>query len=168
MAASIVAMASIPKHPAPGAPHHGFVMGMRARLTTTWSPAWDEWIIVSRWGEAGEHLSVGRTKIPALPGQDAPIDLTPRQTALASLLRLPFDSGPPTFLFVQRQPVSVSVAGRFASAEGYVRLHGRDARSRLRAEGRCLAGASRPAWHIEAVRVAWIGEFIEGATPTEM
>ena len=168
MAASIAAMVSIPKHPAQGAARHGFVIAMRARLTTTRSPPREEWIIVSRWGEAGEYLSIGRTKVPVVAGQDAPIDLTPHQTALALMLRLPFNSGPPTFLFVQRQPAALTVAGRFASAEGYVRLHGDDAMSRLRAEGRCLAGTFRSAWHLEAVRAAWIGEFVEGGSVAEM
>ncbi len=140
-------------------------MAMRARLTITGRPPWEEWIIVSRWGEAGEHLSVGRTRVPALPGQEAPIDLRPRQTALASWSRSPLGSGPPAFLFVRRQPASVSVAGRFAPVEGHVRLYGDDAMPRLRARGRCLAGVSGSAWYIEAARVPWIGEFVEGASP---
>ena len=157
-------MPSIPQQPVPAAARLGFVMAMRAKRTTAEGPSWYEWIIVSRWGAQSEHLSVGLTGVPVLRGKTAPIHLTPRQTALAGLLRLPPASGPPTFLFVQRQPASVSVAGDFAPAEGYVRLDGRGAVLRLHAEGRCGAGAFRPAWRVEAVRVAWIGEFIEGAT----
>lgn len=156
-------MASIPHQPALGAPRNGLVMAMRAKLTTSDGPACHEWIIVARWGVAGEHLSVGRTRVPVLAGKIAPIHLTPRQTALAGLLRLPPASGPSTFLFVQQPPASVSVAGDFVPAEGYVRLDGRGASPRLHAEGRFVAGAIHSAWRVEAVRAAWIGEFIEGA-----
>src|SRR5262249_12734577 len=114
VAASIVAMASLAQQSLSAAPGQGFVMAMRARLTTAKAPPCYEWTIVSRWGAAGEWLSIGRTKLPALPGKIAPIHLTPRQTALAKLLQLPPGSGPPTFLFVQRKPVSMSVAGNFA------------------------------------------------------
>jgi hypothetical protein len=162
MAASIIEMAVNPKQLMPGAPHLGFVMAMRARLTTTRRPRRDEWLIVSRWGVAGEYMSVGRTRFPALPGMDAPIDLRPRQTMLARLLRLPVKPGPHAFLFVRRKPESVSVAGGFAPTEGYVRLHRNGAMLLLCAEGRCFAGALRSPWHIEAVRVPWIGEFFEG------
>jgi hypothetical protein len=138
-------------------------MAMRAKLVTARRRPWYEWIIVSRWGPAGEHFSLGRTMVAVLPGKTAPIHLTPRQTALAGLLRFPSASGPPTFLFCQRRPPSVSVAGDFAPAEGYVRLHGSGRALRLRAEGRCVVGAIRSAWRVEAVRAAWIGEFVEGA-----
>ena len=72
------------------------------------------------------------------------------------LLRLPPAAGPPGFLFAQRQPAAVSVAGG-------VRLHGSGVGLRLRAEGRCGTGTTRPAWRVEAVRIAWIGEFIDAA-----
>ena len=144
-------------------PRLGFVVAMRARVTTAKDTPWYEWLIVSRWGPVGQHLLVGRTHLAAQPGQAAPIHLVPRRTALAELLRLPPAAGPPVFLFAQRQPAAVSVAGGFAPAEGYVRLHGSGVGLRLRAEGRCGAGATRPAWRVEAVRIAWIGEFIEAA-----
>jgi hypothetical protein len=156
-------MASILQHPMPAAPCTGFVMAMRAKLTTEEGSAGYEWIIVSRWGAAGEHVSLGRTKVPVLSGETAPIHLTPCETALAGLLRLPPASGPPTFLFRARRPACVSVAGAFAPARGYLRLRGHGASLRLRAEGSCAAGAIRSAWRVEAVRVAWIGEFIENA-----
>jgi hypothetical protein len=157
----MIAMPSLAKQPSPAPFRVGFVIAMRARLTTTARGApWYEWIIVSRWGAAGEHVSVGRTKVPVSRGRTAPIYLTPRQTALAGLLRLPSLSVPPGFLFVQQQPAAVSVAGRFAPVEGYLQLRGLDGTSRLFAEGRCAVG---PAWRVEAVRAAWVGEFIESA-----
>lgn len=136
---------------------------MRAKLTTAKGPPWHEWIIVSRWGTAGEHLSIGRTRVPALPGGTAPIQLMPHQTAMAALLRLPPASEPPIFLLAQSLPARIGVAGDFAPAEGYVRLQGRGATLRLRAEGRCVGRAIRAAWRVEAMRVAWVGEFVEGA-----
>jgi hypothetical protein len=160
-------MASTKQQPSGAAPRLGFVVAMRARLISATGPACYEWIIVSRWGTGGEHLSIGRTRVPALRGKTAPIHLAPRQSALASLLRLPPAAAPPIFLFARRQPASVSVAGDFAPAEGYLRLHDRGAALRLRAEGRCVACSIRPAWRVEAVRVAWIGEFIEGAAVSE-
>jgi hypothetical protein len=156
-------MASIQQQTLAAPPNHGFVMAMRARLTTAKQPPWHEWIIVSRWGTAGECLSIGRTRLSALPGKVAPIHLTPRQTALARSFPLPPLAELPTFMFAQRKSVSLSVAGDFAPVEGYVRLHGRGAALRLYAEGRCTSGALRSPWRVEAVRVAWIGEFIEGA-----
>lgn len=134
---------------------------MRARLTTVKGPPWREWIIVSRWGTAGEYLSVARTRVPVRPGRAAPIYLAPRQTGLAALLRLPPIHGPPTFLFARELPPAVTLAGHFARADGYAQLHGGGADLRLRAEGRCAVGTNC-AWRVEAVRAAWIGEFIEG------
>lgn len=143
-------------------------MAMRAKLTIADGSSWYEWLIASRWGAAGEYLSVGRTMVPALADMTAPIHLAPRQTALARLLPLPSAAGLSSFLFIHRLPESVSVAGDFAAAEGYVRLHGRGATLRLRAEGRCRAAdATDAGWRVAAVRRAWIGEFIEGANSTD-
>jgi hypothetical protein len=137
---------------------------MRAKVTTQQGPSHYEWIIVARWGSAGEHLSVGRTKVRATPGRTAPIHLAPRVTALARLLLLPSEAKAPTFLLTRNLPESISVAGAFAPAEGYLRLSGRGARLRLRAEGRCIGSAQHPAWRVEAARAAWVGEYIEIGT----
>jgi len=147
---------------------NGFVVAMRAAITTAKGKASYEWIIVSRWGAAGEHLSLGRTKVAALPGKAAPIHLAPRQTALASLLRLPPADGVPTFLLAQQLPASMRLAGDFAPAEGYVRLFGRGSGLRLTAEARCVARAILSAWRLEATRAAWIGEFIESGSAMEV
>jgi len=146
---------------------NGFVVAMRAAITTAkGKPSW-EWIIVSRWGAAGEHLSLGRTKVAA-PGKAAPIQLAPRQTALASLLRLPPADGAPTFLLAQQLPASMRLAGDFAPVEGYVRLFGRGTGLRLTAEARYVGRAILSAWRMEATRVAWIGEFIESGAAMEV
>jgi hypothetical protein len=156
-----------PQLPLPAAPRNGFVVAMRARVTTAKRQPWYEWIIVSRWGSEGEHLSIARTKVPALHGKSAPIHLMPRQTALAGLLPMSPVPGPRTFLFTQQKPISFSIAGDFTPVEGQVRLHGAGATPRLHAEGRCLAGAMRSAWRVEAARAAWIGEFIESPLTAE-
>jgi hypothetical protein len=160
-------MAPYQQQPAAVVPTAGFVIAMRAKLTTTRRQPWHEWIIVSRWGPEGQYFSIGRTRVLVVPDETAPIHLAPAQTAMAGLLRLPPASGAPTFLFVQRRPASVSVAGEFAPVEGYVRLHGLATALRLCAEGRCVTHPNRSAWRIEADRVAWIGEFIEGASSVE-
>jgi len=145
----------------PVAPRNGFVVAMRAAVTTAkGKPTW-EWIIVSRWGAAGEYLSIGRTRVAAPSGKPAPIQLAPRQTALASMLRLPPADGALTFLLTQHLPASMSVAGDFAPAEGYVRLAGHNGGLRLSIEGRCVGRAILSAWRVEAARAPWIGEFLE-------
>lgn len=144
-------------------PGPGFVIAMRARLITAKGPPRHEWLIVSRWGTAGEHLSIARTRVPVRPGRTAPIHLAPRQTALANLLLLPPADGPRTFLFAHTLPAGVTLAGQFAPVEGYVRLHAPGGALRLHAEGRCAEGANRGPWRVEATRAAWIGEFVEAA-----
>lgn len=163
MTASMTGMTVEPSPIVPATPCVGFVIAMRARLITARGPPRQEWIIVSRWGGAGEHLSIARTRVAVAAGRGAPIHLAPRQTALAGLLRLPPVAGPATFLFAQDLPDEVRLAGQFAAVEGYVRLLGRAGALRLRAEGRCAVGANRAAWRVEAARGAWIGEFVESA-----
>jgi len=58
-------------------------------------------------------------------------------------------------------PASMSLAGDFAPAEGYVRLHGRGTGLRLISEGRCVGRAILSAWRVDAAREPWVGEFIE-------
>jgi hypothetical protein len=156
-------MASIQKQSLSTAPRHSFVVAMRAKQTTSKGPPWYEWIIVSRWGIAGMYLSIGRTGVSASRGKTVPINLAPSHTAMARLLRMPPAAGSQTFLSIRRKPANVSVPGNFSAAEGYVRLGGRDAATRLLAEGSCLVRASRSARRVKAVRMPWIGEFIEGA-----
>jgi len=147
----------------PAAPQRGFVVAMRARLTATGAAGRREWLIVSRWGADGEHLSIAWTRVAARRGGAAPIQLAPYQTALAALLRMPPSGGASSFLFAQAAPDGMRLAGRFAPVEGYARLQGQGLSLRLWAEGRCTTGPRRGAWRIEAARGAWIGEFIEQA-----
>ncbi len=131
---------------------------MRAKLTTLRNPVRYEWLIVSRWGPAGGHLSVARTFLDA-PAGEPPLQLTPRHTALGTLLRLP--AAPLVFLLAQALPDEITVAGEFGPAEGYVRLSGADTTLRLLMEGRCAGTCETGSWRAEAVRTPWMGEFFE-------
>jgi hypothetical protein len=145
----------------PSALQAGFVVAMRAKLTPAEQPPWHEWIVVSRWGAAGEHLSIARTFVPALPDEMAPIRLQPRQTALALLIDEPSAASLSTFVLAPQLPSRVTVAGNFAPAAGRIRLHGRGTALRLRTARHCTGHAIQPSWRIDAMRVPWIGEFIE-------
>ena len=140
----------------------GFVVAMRAKLVDATRPSLYEWLIVSRWGTEGNYLSIAWTSLPARPGE-APIDLMPRQTALAIRREQSAAWAPATFLLASSLPEGVTVAGDFVPAEGYVRLYGKGAKLRARSEGQCLRPELRAAWHVEATRARWIGEFIEVA-----
>lgn len=147
-------------------PRYGFVVAMRAKLSIEEGAVWREWIIAARWGTEGNYLSIARTFLPAPPARSAPIELVPRETALATVLRLPPISATETFLLARWPLFEVSLAGDFVPAEGFVQLRARGAVIGLRAEGRCIHG-TRLAWRAEAVRVPWIGDFIEEAPRTE-
>jgi hypothetical protein len=145
--------------PGPG-PNIGFVVAMRARLIGGLPGSPHEWIIVSRWGKHGEHLSLGWTGQPAVH-TDAPICLTPRQSTFAVGHACSTDASPVTFQLAVLLPDRITMAGEFVPAKGYVRLYGSGSNLRLHSEGECLPPAPRPAWHAEASRANWIGEFIE-------
>ena len=68
---------------------------------------------------------------------------------------------PATFRLAPSLPDQMTVAGVFVPAEGYVRLYGNGPTLRVRSKGQCLGPALRCAWHMEAARATWIGEFIE-------
>ena len=133
---------------------------MRARLIEAALPARFEWVIVSRWGPGGEHLSIGWTWQPALPGE-APINLTPSKTSLAVRPAEAMADTPATFNLEPALPTKITVAGDFAPAEGYVRLYGVGANLRVRLKGQCLSCPRHTTWQVEATREAWLGEFIE-------
>jgi hypothetical protein len=139
---------------------NGFVVAMRAKLINTPHPARFEWVIVSRWGEAGERLSIGWTAAPALSGE-APINLTPNATSLAVCPPETAADTPATFHLAPSLPEQVTVAGSFVPAKGYVRLYGTGAKLRVQLKGLCLSCAVHSIWHVEAIRAAWLGEFIE-------
>jgi hypothetical protein len=149
--------------PGPG-PSIGFVVAMRTRLIGASQGAPNEWIIVSRWGKHGENLSLGWTSQSAVHG-DAPICLTPRQSAFAVRQERAGASSPATFRLAALLPDRITVAGEFVPAKGYIRLYGSGPSLWLRSEGECLLADRRPAWHVEATRASWIGEFFEARSP---
>ncbi|MEA2791418.1 MAG: hypothetical protein QOG73_3824 [Acetobacteraceae bacterium] len=145
--------------PAP-VPCPGFVVAMRAKLIGASNPARHEWIIVSRWGPYGEYLSIAWTSRPAHLGT-APISLAPRQAALAVRQERPAVLTPATFTLTSSLPEDISLAGDFVPAKGFVRLSGNGTRLRMHSEGQSLKPSLRSAWHVEATRARWIGEFFE-------
>jgi|ERR1700712_733783 hypothetical protein len=155
--------------PTPG-PCQGFVVAMRAKLIgqstpTPGEPPPYEWMIVSRWGTDGEFVSIAWTSLPADPGE-APIHLRPLQSALAVSHEKPASGGWATFLLAPSLPCGINVAGAFVPAEGYVRLCGNSLDLRMRSNGRCLIPDLRSAWHVNARRAPWIGDFIDARSKT--
>jgi hypothetical protein len=141
-----------------------------------------EFLIVSRWGDDGEFLSVSRTGAASGSADDAPIGLSPVSTWVGLLLSEEAGETESRFLLLRRLPEGLLVAGSFIPAEGYLRLTRDIATLHLKAEGRhadCLdrqisaqddaADEPRPsaaiAWHIAAVRRPWSGEFVKPPAP---
>jgi hypothetical protein len=163
-----------------------FVLAMRAELATApyGSPhaigaARPEWLIVSRWGLAGECLSLSRTGVPALADDTAPANLHPRETFFG--LRVPGSANETCFLLLRHLPAEIPVAGSFLPTDGFVRLAGPMSTLRLTAAGRHAHIRGRgtdgtlygdvpcppedaegaTAWSIDATRRPWLGEFVE-------
>jgi hypothetical protein len=139
---------------------HGFVVAMRAKLINVPLPARFEWLIVSRWGNHLQHLSIGWTSQTAAT-DEAPMNLTPNKTSLAVLPDETDAQTPTTFHLAPALPGRVTVAGDFVPAAGRVRLYGIGSKLRVRLKGHCLLGHVPNTWLVEATRAAWIGEFIE-------
>lgn len=139
----------------------GFVIAMRARVTTLHAPPSDEWIIVSRWATYGACLSIAWTLAPARQKVAAPLDLMPRQTAWASLFQPQIGLCEATFLLEGSHPQAASIGTVFVPAEGYVRLRGRAGCMRLLAEGRRGGGGEQAFFRLEAAQEPWLGEFID-------
>jgi hypothetical protein len=136
----------------------GFVLAMRARISSTECDPSDEWLIVARWGAAGELLSIARTLVHAPADQPIPLGLAPRQTALA-MQRNPFADVPARrFVFAQALPMGTAVAGRFLATQGEVRLRFDGEGPSLRGEGYC---DSLGEWRLHATWVAWDDEFVQ-------
>lgn len=154
--------ASTPAPSSPTAPlAQGFVIAMRARVTTMDALPADEWIIVSRWAPHGACLSIARTFMPAPPTLPAPLDLMPRRTAWASLLLPQIGIREATFLLERSHPAATSIGSAFVAADGYVRLRGCAGAMRLLAEGRRVDGSPQEMFRFEAAQGPWIGEFID-------
>lgn len=145
----------------------------------------NEWLIACRWGPEGEYLSIA-TAGPILgpPNRFAPETISPVHSMIGLLVSESERQAASTFLLLRQLPQGIELAGTFFPAEGYVRLRQEDD-IRLICETRyshsCgwldgreirkdipdpAPGTSEAmAWHIEAVRHNWIGEFFPAGEP---
>jgi hypothetical protein len=139
----------------------GFVLAMRAKLVSAAPlPAQFEWLIVSRWGAEGEHLALGWTMVPALPGEP-PTYLVPRRTSLARAAEMSVEGARAGFQLASSLAGEMAVVGDFVPAKGYVRLFGKGADLQMVSKGKSLRPDLHPSWQLQAAREPWFGEFIE-------
>jgi hypothetical protein len=137
------------------------------------------WLIVSRLGSDGEHLTISDTGPLANAPAGAPIGLKPAHTLLGVLLSQD-GNGDCVFLLSRQRPQLLQTAGTFFPADGYARVTGCLDELHLRAQGRHAHSRGRRsgqdvrkdvpdpapdarfalAWHIHAERRPWTGEFI--------
>jgi hypothetical protein len=139
-----------------------------------------EWLIACRWGPDGEYLSIataGRMSDPS--GHLAPGAIAPIHSLFGVLASESETDAASTFLLVRQLPIPIELAGTFFPADGYVLLQQRESISLISQiryshscgwlDGREIrkdvpdpapASAEAMAWHIEAKRCSWIGEFI--------
>ena len=141
------------------------------------------WAIVSRFGPENEYLTISIADVMPHEQAEAPIGLAPSKTTFGILLSENECEAESTFLLVRHLPREVKIAGFFFPAEGYARLDGAFGTLRLCAGGRNahsrgLLGAQdiridvpdpapgakwSMAWHIDAARRPWTGEFFASA-----
>ena len=165
----------------------GFVLAMSANIAfseygkpTAIHGRAREWIVVSRWGEEGEYLSISTAGECQDNALSAPGGLKPRNTLLGLLVSDSPDEPSSTFLLVRQPPRSVQLAGVFFPAEGYAHLEGPAGQLRLSARVRyshsrgfengreilkdvpdpAPAAPEAMAWLIDAERCSWIGDLI--------
>ncbi len=142
-----------------------------------------EWLIACRWGPDGEYLSIATAGAMLDPrGLAAPDSIAPIHSLVGVLVSECEREAARTFLLVRQLPAPMELAGTFFPADGYVLLQQRDT-IRLVCESRyshscgwldgkeirkdipdpAPSSAEAMAWHIEAKRRSWIGEFISEA-----
>ena len=142
-----------------------------------------EWLIACRWGPDGEYLSIATAGVMRDPnGGVAPDAISPIHSLFGVLVSESDSEAASTFLLVRQLPFPVELAGTFFPADGYARLQQRDTISMVSKtryshscgwlDGREIrkdipdpapSSAEAMAWHIEAQRCNWIGEFISEA-----
>ena len=139
-----------------------------------------EWLIICRWGPDGEYLSIATAGVMRDPrGLAAPDAITPIHTLFGVLVSESDTEADSTFLLVRQLPVPIELAGTFFPADGYALLRQRETislTSKTRYSHSCgwldgkeirkdipdpaPSSVEAMAWHIEAERCNWIGEFI--------
>jgi hypothetical protein len=143
-----------------------------------------EWMIACRWGPDGEYLSIATAGAMLNPNERAAPDaIAPVHSLFGVLVSESEKDAASTFLLVRQLPIPIELAGTFFPADGYVFLQQRDTISlvsKTRYSHSCgwlngrevrkdipdpaPSSAEAMAWHIEARRCDWIGEFISGST----
>jgi hypothetical protein len=142
-----------------------------------------EWLIACRWGPDGEYLSLATAGVMLDPGGlAAPDAIAPIHSLFGVLVSESETESASTFLLVRQLPISIELAGTFFPADGYALLQQRETISLVSKtryshscgwlDGREIrkdipdpapSSAEAMAWHIEATRCDWIGEFISGS-----
>jgi hypothetical protein len=146
-----------------------------------------EWLIACRWGPDGEYISIA-TAGPIMDpfGLVAPQTIAPIHSLFGVLVAESETDSTCTFLLVRQLPGAIELAGTFFPADGYVLLQqhddmclacktryshscgwldGREVRKDI--PDPAPSSAEAMAWHIEARRRDWIGEFIQESRPRE-
>jgi len=142
-----------------------------------------EWLIACRWGPDGEYLSIATAgRMSDSRGLVAPDTIAPIHSLFGVLVSESETEAASTFLLVRQLPVPIELAGTFFPADGYLLLQQRETislTSKIRYSHSCgwlngreirkdipdpaPSSAEAMSWHIEALRCAWIGEFIAGS-----
>jgi hypothetical protein len=144
-----------------------------------------EWLIACRWGPEGEYLSIATTgTVLDGGGVRAPEVIKPKHSMVGVLASESVADATCTFLLVRQLPMPIELAGTFFPADGYAVLEQRDdirlvcgtrySHSCGWLDGKEIrkdipdpapSSAEAMAWHIEALRVGWIGEFFPASAP---
>lgn len=144
-----------------------------------------EWLIACRWGPEGEYLSIATTGTVLDAGRlQAPEVIRPKHSMVAVLASESQAEATSTFLLVRQLPAPIELAGTFFPCDGYAVLQQRDdlqlvCETRYSHSCGWLDGKEirkdipdpapfseeAMAWHIEARRHNWIGEFFPANEP---
>jgi hypothetical protein len=139
-----------------------------------------EWLIACRWGPDGEYLSIATAgAMLDSRGLAAPDAIAPIHSLFGVLVSESETEAASTFLLVRQLPGPMELAGTFFPADGYALVEQREtislvcktrySHSRGWQDGREIrkdvpdpapASTEAMAWHIEATRRNWIGEFV--------
>jgi hypothetical protein len=146
-----------------------------------------EWLIACRWGPDGEYLSIATAgAILGASGAVAPGAIAPIHSLFGVLVSESEKDAVSTFLLVRQLPIPIGLAGTFFPADGYASLQQRETItlvSKARYSHSCgwldgreirkdipdpaPSSVEAMAWHIEARRCSWIGEFISESVQRE-
>ena len=146
-----------------------------------------EWLIACRWGPDGEYVSIATAGAMLDPrGLAAPDAIGPIHSLFGVLVSESETEAVSTFLLVRQLPAAMELAGTFFPADGYALLQQRETINlvcKTRYSHSCgwlngrevrkdipdpaPSSLEAMAWHIEARRCNWIGEFISESVQRE-